>query len=106
MPHSTTTEICQVLHRGNFRQPLYHIVSLILRPVVHSLTVLSYDLFSGSDPARSEHSISLTVSGKSGRFVSVPRNYGTKIRELTVNQIQTLKDSGLFEVECSVHQKT
>lgn len=97
MLHSTTTEICQVLHRGNFRHLLYHIVSLILRPVVHSLIVLSYNLFCGSDPARSEHSISLTVSEKSGRFVSVPRNYGTKVRELTVNQIQILEDSGLFE---------
>lgn len=95
---STTTEICQVLHRGNLRQLLYHIVSLLLRPVVHSLIVLSYDLFSGSDPARSEHSISLSVSEKSGRFVSVPRNHRTKARELTVNQIQTLEDSGLFEV--------
>lgn len=92
MLHSTTTEICQVLHRGKFRQPLHGIVSLTLRPVVHSHTVLSYDLFSGSDPTRSEHSISLTVSGKSGRFVSVPKNYGTKVRELTANQKQTLKD--------------
>lgn len=78
MLHSTTTEICQMLQRGNFRQLLYHIVSLILRPAVRSLTVLSCDLSSGSDPARSENSISLIVSEKSGRFVSVPRNYGTK----------------------------
>lgn len=68
--------------------------------------MLSYDLSSGSDPARSEHSISLTVSEKTDRLVSVPRSYGTKIGELTVNQIQTLEDSGLFEVaESSVHQK-
>lgn len=60
--------------------------------------MLSCDLSCGSDPARSEHSISLTVSEKSGRFVSVPRKYGTKVRVLTVNQIQTLEDSEEFSV--------
>lgn len=85
------------IKRVNFRQLIYHMVSPTRRAAFHSLAVLSYDLPSVCDPARSEHRISLTVSKKPERFVCVPRNGQKKVRELTVNQMQTLEDSGLFE---------
>lgn len=79
---------------------------LTCRPAFHSVAVLSYDLSSVSDPARSEHRISLTVSEKLERFVCVPRTHQKKVRELTVNQTQGLEDSGLYELaKFPEHQK-
>lgn len=95
------------IKRMNFRQLVYSHYLPTHRPAIHSLVVLSSDLSSACNPARSEYGISCTVSKKSETFVCVPRNHQKKVRELTANQMWTLEESGLFELaKCPEHKKS